>query len=64
MIRLVTVASVFAAEGRKSATVIERSDASELDYWAARLNVPKGDLTDAIDKVGPTLAAVRRQLSR
>jgi hypothetical protein len=64
MIQLVTVASVFAAEGRKAATVIERDSVQEMDYWAARLAVPRGDLAEAIDKVGPALAAVRRHLNK
>ena len=44
--------------------VVDTKDASQTDYWAYRLNVSREDLFAAIDKVGPSMAAIRRHLGK
>jgi hypothetical protein len=65
MIRLATVASVMAAQPSVAPKpVVDIKDASQTDYWAYRLNVSRDDLFAAIDKVGPSTAAIRRHLGK
>jgi hypothetical protein len=66
MIQLVTVASVIASErgGVRPPPVIDVNDSSQRDYWANRLHISHEDLLAAIDKVGPSLAAVLRHLRK
>jgi hypothetical protein len=44
--------------------VIDASDASQRDYWAYRLSVSPTELNAAIEKVGSSIAAVRRHLGK
>jgi len=65
MIRLATVASVLAARpGVAPKPAVNTKDPSETDYWACRLNVSRDELFAAIDKVGPSTAAIRRYLGK
>ncbi len=65
MISLVKVSDVLAAsEGVKPPSTIDTSDESATDYWAYRLNVSPADLFSAIEKVGSSVAAVRRHLHK
>lgn len=65
MIRLATVASVMATQPSVAPKpVVDTKDASQTDYWAYRLNVSRADLFAAIDKVGPSMAAIRRHLGK
>jgi hypothetical protein len=65
MIRLVTVASVLSSTtGVKPAPVIDTIDDSAATYWASKLNVSPQDIADAVAKVGPAVAAVRRYLGK
>jgi hypothetical protein len=65
MIRLATVASVMATQPSVAPNpVVDIKDASQTDYWAYRLNVSRDDLFAAIDKVGPSTAAIRRHLGK
>jgi hypothetical protein len=65
MLRLVTVASVLSSNtGVKPPVVIDTKDDSATNYWASKLSVSPQDLAEAIAKVGPSVAAVRRQLGK
>ena len=65
MISLVKVSDVLSAgEGVKLSSTIDTSDATATDYWANRLNISSDQLFDAIDEVGPSVAAVRRHLHK
>jgi hypothetical protein len=65
MLGLVTVASVLSSNtGVKPPLVIDTKDDPATIYWAAKLSVSRQDLADAIAKVGPSVAAVRRQLGK
>ena len=65
MISLVPVATVLASTRGVSPTpVIDASDASQRDYWAYRLSVSPTELNAAIEKVGSSIAAVRRHLGK
>jgi hypothetical protein len=65
MILLVPVSTVLATtRGVQPAQVIDAADGTQRDYWAARLNVSSKDLSEAIEKVGPSVAAVRRHLGK
>jgi hypothetical protein len=65
MIILATVASVLAAErGVKPPPVIDINDGSQRDYWAYRLHISYDELLAAVDKVGPSVAAVLRHLHK
>jgi hypothetical protein len=65
MIRLATVASVMAAQPSVAPKpVVDTKDDSQTDYWAYRLSVSRNDLLAAIDKVGPSTAAIRRHLGK
>lgn len=60
MIRLVPVSSVL-AELRPRPS-IDLGDPSAADQWAQKLNVSRDRLVAAIQKVGNSVAAVRREL--
>ncbi|HVV40711.1 MAG TPA: DUF3606 domain-containing protein [Nitrobacter sp.] len=63
MINLVPVSAVLSAEsGGRPAMVIDTTDHDVIGYWAYRLNVSRDDLISAIEKVGNSVAAVRRHL--
>ena len=65
VITLVKVSEVLAAsEGVKPPSTIAVSNGSETAYWASRLNVDSSELVSAIEKVGPSVAAVRRHLHK
>ena len=65
MIRLATVASVLAAQPSVAPKpVVDTADESQTNYWANRLNISRDDLFAAIDKVGPSTAAIRRHLGK
>jgi hypothetical protein len=65
MIRLATVASVMASQqGVAPKPVVDTKDESQTDYWAYRLNVSRDELFAAIEKVGPSMAAIRRHLAK
>jgi hypothetical protein len=65
MIQLVPVSTVLAStRGVQPAPTIDSADASQRDYWAARLNVSSEDLSAAVEAVGPSVAAVRRHLNK
>ena len=65
MIRLATVASVIASQPSVAPkAVIDTADQSQTDYWAYRLSVSRDELFAAIDKVGPSTAAIRRHLAK
>ena len=65
MIRLATVASVLAAQPSVAPKpVVDTADESQTNYWANRLNISRDDLFAAIDKVGPSAAAIRRHLGK
>jgi len=40
-----------------------RHDRQELHYWVKHLNVSEEDLQKAVDKVGNSAAAVRKELA-
>ena len=63
MIQLVTVASVISAYQRPEPTV-DTSNRAQTDLWASRLNVSRETLLEAAEQVGPSVAALRRYLSR
>ena len=64
MIRLATVASVIASErGVQPPPVIDVNDSTQRDYWATRLHITHDELLAAIDKVGNSAAAVRKELA-
>jgi hypothetical protein len=65
MIRLATVASVIAAQPSVAPKArVDATDASDTNYWARRLNVSTEQLFAAIEKVGPSTAAIRRHLGK
>jgi hypothetical protein len=65
MISLVPVAAVLAStRGVAPAPEINASDPSQRDYWAYRLSISSTELNAAIEKVGPSIAAVRRHLGK
>ena len=65
MLRLATVASVLAAQPSVAPKpVVDTADESQTNYWANRLNISRDDLFAAIDKVGPSTAAIRRHLGK
>jgi hypothetical protein len=63
MVQLVTVASVISAYQKPEATV-DTSNQAQTDLWASRLNVSRQTLLAAAEQVGPSVAALRRYLSR
>lgn len=44
--------------------VVDTNDAAQIGYWANRLHISRDDLFAAIDKVGPSLGAIRRHLEK
>jgi Protein of unknown function (DUF3606) len=65
MIRLATVASVMASQPSVAPRpVVDTTNDAQTDYWAYRLNVSREQLFAAIDKVGPSTAAIRRHLGK
>lgn len=60
MIRLVPVSTVLAE--LRPRPLIDLNDPSAADQWAQRLNVSRDRLVTAIEKVGNSVAAVRREL--
>jgi hypothetical protein len=60
MIRLVPVSTVL-AELRPRPS-IDLNDPSAADRWAQKLNVSRDRLVTAVEKVGNSVAAVRREL--
>lgn len=65
MIQLVPVSSVLSAmSGVRPPASIDTADDTQTDYWASRLNITRDELFDAIGKVGPSVAAVRRHLGK
>ncbi len=65
MIALVKVSDVLAAsEGVKPPSTIDATDDSASGYWAYRLNVSPDELSAAIQRVGPSVAAVRQYLRK
>jgi predicted RNA-binding protein YlqC (UPF0109 family) len=51
-------------EGVAAEPVIETRDARQRDYWSYRLSISQDDLSEAISKVGPSVAAIRRHLRK
>jgi hypothetical protein len=64
MIRLVTVASVLSSNTGKPTPVIDTKDDSAASYWASKLRVSPDEIANAVAKVGPSVAAVRRYLGK
>ena len=65
MIRLATVASVMATlPSVAPKPVVDTTDGAQTNYWANRLNISHEDLFAAIEKVGPSTAAIRRHLGK
>lgn len=67
MIRLAPVSSVLASETDRSVrppATIDSNDHTQRNYWAYRLGISSDDLNAAIEVVGPSVAAVRRHLSK
>ncbi|MBN8981679.1 MAG: DUF3606 domain-containing protein [Rhizobiales bacterium] len=65
MIGLVKVSDVLAAsDGVKPPATIDTADGSATKYWAHRLNISSTELFSAIEKVGPSVAAIRRHLHK
>ena len=63
MVQLVTVASVISTY-QKPAVAVNISDDAQTDLWASRLNVSRERLLEAANNVGPSIAALRRYLSK
>jgi hypothetical protein len=65
MIHLATVASVLAAQPSVAPKpFVDTTNDAQTDYWAYRLDVSRDELFAAIDKVGPSTAAIRRHLGK
>lgn len=65
MIKLVPVATVLdASRGVRPAPIVDARDSSQMSYWSNRLSVPGDKLAEAIEKVGPSIAAIRRHLGK
>ncbi|CAM5365678.1 hypothetical protein AFEL58S_01481 [Afipia felis] len=64
MIHLVKVAEMLAVNtGVRPPATIDMTDTESANYWARRLNVSPQDLASAIEKVGPSVAAIRQHLN-
>jgi hypothetical protein len=48
----------------KPAVTVDTSNDAQTDLWANRLNVSRDRLLEAAEHVGPSVAALRRYLSR
>jgi len=65
MTQLAPVAVVMASTtGVQPPATIDAADDKQTEYWAYRLTVSRDELFDAIGKVGPSVAAVRRHLGK
>jgi len=65
MINLVKVSDVLAAEtGARPPSSVDTKDDAATAYWAYRLNVSPDQLSDAIQRVGTSIAAIRRHLGK
>ena len=65
MTQLASVAVVQATNtGVRPPATIDATDDQQTGYWADRLSVSRDELFDAIGKVGPSVAAVRRHLGK
>jgi predicted RNA-binding protein YlqC (UPF0109 family) len=65
MISLAKVADVLNAEtGVRPPSAVDMKDNETTAYWAYRLNVSPDELFDAIQKVGTSVAAIRRHLGK
>lgn len=49
--------------GQQDRIKINMHEAHEVQYWTKHLNVSKAELQKAVDKVGNSAAAVRKQLA-
>ena len=49
--------------GQQDRSKINMHEAHEVQYWTKHLNVSKEELQKAVDKVGNSAAAVRKQLA-
>lgn len=59
------MASVLASNtGVRPSSVIDTKDDSNTNYWASKLSVSPQELAEAVEKVGPSIAAVRRALGK
>lgn len=50
--------------GQADRSKISMHEAHEVQYWTKHLNVSKEELQRAVDKVGNSAAAVRKQLGQ
>jgi hypothetical protein len=50
-------------KGQQDRSKINMHEAHEVQYWTKHLNVSKEELQRAVDKVGNSAAAVRKQLA-
>ena len=49
--------------GQQDRSKINMHEAHEVSYWTKHLNVSKEELQKAVDKVGNSASAVRKQLN-
>lgn len=65
MVDLVMVASILRAQPSVAPTpFVDAKDAAQTDYWTSRLKVTHDEFFAAIDRVGPSIAAIRRHLGK
>lgn len=67
MITLVKVSDVLAATAAASgqpSPVIDVTSDTATTYWAGRFGISTIELASAIEKVGPSVAALRRHLNK
>lgn len=50
-------------KGQQDRSKINMHEAHEVKYWTKQLNVTKEELQHAVDKVGNSASAVRKQLA-
>jgi hypothetical protein len=50
--------------GQQDRSKINMHEEHEVKYWTKQLNVSKDELQQAVDKVGNSAAAVRKQLGQ
>jgi hypothetical protein len=50
-------------KGQQDRSKINMHETHEVTYWTKHLNVSKEELQKAVDKVGTSAAAVRKQLA-
>jgi hypothetical protein len=51
-------------KGQQDRSKIDMIKADEVQYWTKHLNVSREELQKAVDKVGNSAAAVRKQLGQ